>query len=275
MLTVFAFRTATIQPREFDPIMESDKREPAANKPRYQATARELPLLRKQVDRMNAETAPRIKVLKDRPEIWSIDHPNSTVGLSLLAEALGTANLDFVRVFLHQLVNAGSQGQTPDEAGINFMLAVIKGIKPNDQLEAMLAAQMAAIHMATMTFARRLAQVENIPQQDSAERALNKLARTFTTQMEALKRYRTGGEQKVTVQHVSVGEGGQAIVGNVTQAARESAQEKAADSTPALTDVRQSAMPIIEKTNPAPIAVQRRQDDDDDDDDDDEGRSST
>ena len=39
--------------------------------------------------------------------------------------------------------------------------------------------------------------------------------------MEALKRYRTGGEQKVTVQHVSVGEGGQAIVGNVTQAARE------------------------------------------------------
>ena len=37
--------------------------------------------------------------------------------------------------------------------------------------------------------------------------------------MEALKRYRTGGEQKVTVQHVSVSEGGQAIVGNVTQGA--------------------------------------------------------
>jgi hypothetical protein len=29
--------------------------------------------------------------------------------------------------------------------------------------------------------------------------------------MEALKRYRTGGEQKVTVQHVSVNDGGQAI----------------------------------------------------------------
>ena len=37
--------------------------------------------------------------------------------------------------------------------------------------------------------------------------------------MEALKRYRAGGEQKVTVQHVSVSEGGQAIVGNVTQGA--------------------------------------------------------
>jgi hypothetical protein len=31
----------------------------------------------------------------------------------------------------------------------------------------MLATQMAAVHMATMTFARRLAHVENIPQQDS------------------------------------------------------------------------------------------------------------
>ena len=33
--------------------------------------------------------------------------------------------------------------------------------------------------------------------------------------MEALKRYRTGGEQKVTVQHVTVNEGGQAVIGNV------------------------------------------------------------
>ena len=49
------------------------------------------------------------------------------------------------------------------------MLAVVKGIEPRDQIEAMLAAQMAAVHNATMTFARRLAHVELIPQQDSAE----------------------------------------------------------------------------------------------------------
>jgi hypothetical protein len=79
----------------------------------------------------------------------------------------------------------------------------------------MLAAQMATVHMATMTFARRLNHVDNIPQQDSAERAFNKLARTFATQMEALKRYRSGGQQKVVVEHVHVNEGGQAIVGNV------------------------------------------------------------
>ena len=79
----------------------------------------------------------------------------------------------------------------------------------------MLAAQMSAVHLATMALARRLAHVENIPQEDSEKRAFNKFARTFAAQVEALKRYRTGGEQKVTVQHVTVNEGGQAIVGNV------------------------------------------------------------
>ncbi len=95
------------------------------------------------------------------------------------------------------------------------MLSVVKGIEPRDQIETMLATQMAAVHNATMTLARRLAHVDNIPQQDSAQTAFNKLARTFAAQVEALKRYRSGGEQKMTVQHVHVAEGGQAIVGNV------------------------------------------------------------
>jgi hypothetical protein len=37
--------------------------------------------------------------------------------------------------------------------------------------------------------------VVRIPQQDSAKRAFNKLARTFAAQVETLKRYRGGGEQ--------------------------------------------------------------------------------
>ena len=84
---------------------------------------------------------------------------------------------------------------------------------------------------------------KTFPQQDSAERAFNKLARTFTTQMEALKRYRTGGEQKVIVQHVSVSEGGPAIAGNITQAPRENKPEKAAPS--ALTHSPDALVPIV------------------------------
>jgi hypothetical protein len=91
---------------------------------------------------------------------------------------------------------AGATLSGPSEKGANFMLSVIKGIEPRDQIEAMLAAQMAAVHVASMTFAQRLAHVDNIPQQDSAERAFNKLTRTFAAQVSALKEYRSKGEQK-------------------------------------------------------------------------------
>jgi hypothetical protein len=130
-------------------------------------------------------------------------------------DALGTRDWDFLDGFLTQLADAGSKGGKVDGRTLNFMLSVVKGVKPRDQVEALLAAQMAAVHTAMMTFAWRLAHVEAIPQQDSAERAFNKLGRTFAAQMEALKRYRSRGDQTVRVEHVTVNEGGQAIVGNV------------------------------------------------------------
>ena len=79
-------------------------------------------------------------------------------------------------------------------------------------------ARVAAIHNATMMAARRLNHVDNVEQQDSASNMLNKLARTFAIQVETLKKYRSTGEQNILVQHqhVTVNEGGQAIVGNVT-----------------------------------------------------------
>jgi len=113
---------------------------------------------------------------------------------------------------------------------IKFCVAVIEGIEPRDQIVARLAAQMACVHMATMTFSRPLAHVENIPQQDAAERAFNKLARTFAAQVEALKRYRSAGEQTVRVEHVTVNEGGQAIVGNVATGRRGFPQKTEATS---------------------------------------------
>jgi hypothetical protein len=58
---------------------------------------------------------------------------------------------------------------------------------------------------------------EDIAQHDSAARALGRLARTFPAQIETLNRYRSHGEPAITVQYVSVGDGGKAIVGNVTQ----------------------------------------------------------
>lgn len=236
------------------------RRASASGKAEYQLTEQEKAALGDHIARLNAAPiAPRIKVTNDGkvPEIGT-DHPNPLVGHGLLMEALGTADYSFGSGLVSQLVNAGSKGDEIDEAGINFMLAVIKGIKPRDHLEAMLAAQMAAVHAATMTFARRLEHVENIPQQDSAARAFNQLARTFATLMETLKHYRTGGEQKVTVQHVSVSEGGQAIVGNVTQNQPDAKVGKSAASPPALTHAKTSPMPIIDESEePAPVPARR------------------
>jgi hypothetical protein len=127
----------------------------------------------------------------------------------------GTNDDRFIRGLVSQIGNAASKGSKVDEAATSFALSVLEGIKPRDEVEAMLAAQIAAIHMATMTFARRLNNVETIPQQDSAEKAFNKLARTFTMQMDALKKYRSSGEQRITVQHVTVNDGGQAVVGTI------------------------------------------------------------
>ena len=132
-----------------------------------------------------------------------------------MMQALGTDSQEFMDGVLRQLANAVSPGKDADEEAINFGLAVIAGVEPKDELETMLAMLMVAVHMATMTFTRRLAHVETLDQQHGSERALNKLARTFAMQMEALKRYRTGGEQKVVVQHIDIREGGQAIVGTV------------------------------------------------------------
>lgn len=147
-------------------------------------------------------------------QITYVAHDELAANLLLMAD-LATVDPHFQAGITRQVATLGSQGNRLDEANSNFVLSVVRAVQPRDELESMLAVQMGAVHAATMMMARRLNHVETIPQQDAAERALNKLARTFATQMETLKRYRTGGQQKVTVEHVTVNAGGQAIVGAV------------------------------------------------------------
>jgi hypothetical protein len=99
---------------------------------------------------------------------------------------------------------------------VSATIAGLIGINPNDELEGMLAAQLVGCHNASMECYRRAmigeqtfeGRRENLCQ-------ANKLSRTYSTLLEALNRHRGKGQQKVTVEHVHVHEGGQAIVGNV------------------------------------------------------------
>jgi len=157
---------------------------------------------------------PRVQEVADADgaKVVQMDMSAEEGGAALMA-ALGTGDRHFMGGLLMQLGKIS--GQTADPEGLNFLLAAVEGIEPRDETEAMLAAQMAAIHSATLTLAARMNRTETIEQQNSASNALNKLARTFCQQVEALKRYRSGGEQTVRVEHVHVHEGGQAIVGSV------------------------------------------------------------
>ena len=79
-----------------------------------------------------------------------------------------------------------------------------------------MAAQLIAAHYAAMECYRRAmlgeqtlqGRTENLSQ-------ANKLSRTYSTLLEALNRHRGKGQQKVTVEHVHVHSGGQAVVGVV------------------------------------------------------------
>jgi len=226
----------------------------------HKVTPAERIAVNKHLARREAKSQVRLKISKNRsdPQI-ELDHPDKRVGQALIMDVFASADGDFVNGIVSQLADASLHGQDISDHGLNFMLSVIKGIEPRDQLEAMLVAQMAAVHVASMTFARRLAHVEEIPQQDSVERAFNKLTRTFAMQMEALKRYRSGAEQKVTLQHVSVAEGGQAIVGNVTQVPRENRQEQPAQEQPAQEKAARekgaTPPPPLPDTNVVPMTI--------------------
>lgn len=186
---------------------EAIEKLPPAQRDRLTQIAREM---------QDRHVAPSMKLeAQDGVMNIKLDAECLEVATLLQMADIGTRDTDFHAGLVGQIACLGANGRKADSANSNFVLSVVRSIEPRDELEAMLATQMGAIHAATMMMARRLNHVETIPQQDSAERALNKLARTFTTQMDALKRYRTGGQQKVTVEHVTVNSGGQAIVGAV------------------------------------------------------------
>jgi hypothetical protein len=137
-------------------------------------------------------------------------------------KAVGGSNYDLVNNTLAwQAVNGlwlpASLSEDDRHRLITAAITTMKGIKPRDQVEGMIAAQMIATHNAAMECFRR-AMGENQPPElrEQNLKFANKLIRSHATLVETLDRHRGKREQKVTVEHVHVHEGGQAIVGNVT-----------------------------------------------------------
>jgi hypothetical protein len=151
-----------------------------------------------------------------------------------LTEAFGTPNRGLQKFLLNQVIQtfygvATSQGSNSDKLGefCNIAVAILNGIQPQDELEGMLAIQMIGVHnLAMETMRRAMITGQTLEGKQANVNEATKMLRTYTAQMEALKRYRTGGQQKVTVEHVHVNEGGQAIVGTVNQGGGGSSDKK-------------------------------------------------
>ena len=165
-----------------------------------------------------------------------------------MLESFGITDEDFTGPLYTQLTSADGFGGD----GVEFAAAVIKGAAPRDVFETMQAAQMALVHWAAMQYLRQVAKEKGTAYQEFAVNSATKLMRTYSSQLDSMKRYRTGGEQIVTVKHVAVDESGQTrLVRQVTQTRAREAALKKPEETPALTDSRQSAMPSLESEKEA------------------------
>lgn len=180
-------------------------------------------------------------------------------------EIAGSKSGPFTLVTVGQLWGGIAVGETADPNMIGVQqdaaLAALHGTGPRDVIEGMLAAQMVSTHNAAMECFRRA----NLPDQTFEGRRMalefaNKLVRSYAALVEAMNRHRGKGQQKVTVEHVHVHPGGQAIVGAVAHPGG-GAIGKSEDQPHAkqLADASEPALRGADpEREPVPIARRRR-----------------
>ena len=181
------------------------------------------------MERIKREPVKFESVKKDSGNPELVHHAtDAQLTMAKFMEAFGTPDTDLHQYLFNQVVQTfrgceSSEGfdYSKMEGFANNAMALLNGIQPQDEIEGMLAVQMIAVHnMAMETLKRAMITGQTSEGTEVNVNHATKMLRTFTAQMEALKRYRTGGQQKVIVEHVHVTAGGQAIVGAVSTGGR-------------------------------------------------------
>lgn len=169
-------------------------------------------------DRMNSRRT-RVQVTVTQTGPKSFEHSAGEgfqQGLTNMqvGDALGTTSMAFKDRVLSQIATVFDDSTVRrSEQGINMALAVLDGAKPENEVEAMLIAQMVVSHDAAMNCLAQVGKGHFIDQTEVFGNLAVKLLRTYTAQVEALAKLRRKGEQTVKVVHVYPG--GQAVVGDV------------------------------------------------------------
>ena len=138
-----------------------------------------------------------------------------------LAEATGASDPEVAARLAQQVISVLSLANLDKEEKtrrIGSAFSLLKQIKPQNELEGLLASQMIGVHETVM----ECLQQSRLPAQTPAGRDTNlkhavKFMGLFTKQLEALDRLRGKAQQKLTVERVNVEYGAQANVGILTQ----------------------------------------------------------
>jgi hypothetical protein len=146
----------------------------------------------------------------------------TSVSATAKLKAVGGSRIDdFNDIAMDQAISslwlANSNPARREKQRATAITAMI-GIKPADEIEGMLAVQMVAAHNATMECYRRaMLDEQTLEGRDNNLKHAGKLSRVYGELLLALDKHRGKGQQRVTVEHVHIHHGGQAIVGTVTQ----------------------------------------------------------
>jgi hypothetical protein len=137
------------------------------------------------------------------------------------AGLFGGAAREFADQAVHDLLNvaltAAPNPGAVNTSTVNALLQAVGSVEPADELEAMLAVQLATFHHITLCCLRRSQQSTTTLEGRALNlNQANRCARTFTILLDSLNRHRgKGTTQRVIVENVTVEAGGQAVVGAV------------------------------------------------------------
>lgn len=159
--------------------------------------------------------APRVRVTESGqliPEFSTNDEHDRW--LRELTGTFGATDPDYAALLLTQL--AGAIGKiTPNNCtAINGAVSAVRDIQPKDPIEAMTAVQIIALHCRAM---KMLKNAEKTSISDFEQNYLSlamRLSRTYKALVDGLRAYRNQGQQKISVEHIYVGSGGQMAIVN-------------------------------------------------------------
>lgn len=157
--------------------------------------------------------------------------------MEVLEQATGTKAPQLQQWLINQ-VNAAlclPEGLPEHEhrSRIQAAISLLQGIGPRDEIEGMLAAQMVATHNAAMKcLEQAMAQEQTFEGREQFLKHAEKLQSIYARQVETLNKNREKGQQKVTVEHVNVESGGQAMVGNFETGRRSSRRKPNPEQSP-------------------------------------------